>query len=785
MSLKTMSLKKMSLFPLTILGFLALLAPMTAPAAAAESAAIGGTVTDATGAVLPGTWVTLSLAAGGEMTASTDRRGAFRFDGVPSGDHSVKFELSGFLTVSQPVAHGSSDSDASIELSISLAEQLTVRDAVPYRSLQAETATRTETPLLEVPQSIQVLPIEIAESQAAQTVNQLLRNVSGAVPDTGFQGTQDGIFLRGFGVSPVLRNGYRRAANIGLSSLANVDRVEVLKGPAAVLYGSGSPGGVVNLVTKRPLPQVARSAAFEVGSFEHYGAMLDLTGPLGSNEDLRYRLNLQHQDFGSWRDNVEGTRTLIAPVVSWDANESTVLVLEGEYYEQSLPAFGTGALFIDGSLIELPVETNLSAPWAEFDRDNTTLSLYFNRLIGGNVELRGEFQTVDYNERTLSDYVASVAEDGRTATNEVYLNDFDVVGTDTLRVEAVTDIDGGSTRHTLLVGTEVFEDNFGGDGLGRPSYVTDIFNPTFPANPPDLGPGFFFEQELSLVGFYAQDQIDFGDRFRALLGVRWDRLETAFRFERGGTFDPADEDEAWSPRVGLVYMARPDVSLFAGYARSFEPNGRTDFLGNYLEPQRGTQYEIGAKWLPREGRLSVNTALFQLTRSNVVTVDRSDPRFFVPVGEQRSQGVEIDIAGRLSDRLRMVASASYLWESEITEDMLRPVGSNFVNVPEETASLWLTYDLPELGWDGMTIGGGIFYAGDRPGELALDPFLLDSYLLVDASVEFRVQTSGRSFSIALNGKNLTDERYVEAGQGEFANYYGQPRSTQLTLRTRF
>ena len=772
------------LFPSLILSLSILLTP-TIPAAAAGMAAITGSVHDATDAVLPGAWVTLRLEPGGERTASTDRRGGFRFDEVPPGSHELEFELSGFLSVSRNVDHGGSDSELSVELSISVAEQLTVRDAVPYRSLQGHTATRTETPLLEVPQSIQVLPIEIAESQAAQTVNQLLRNVSGATPDTGFQGTQDGVYLRGFSVSPVLRNGYRRASNIGLSSLANVDRVEVLKGPAAVLYGSGSPGGVINLVTKRPLPQSARSAAFEIGSWEHYGAMVDLTGPLGTGESLRYRLNASHQDFNSWRDNVEGQRTLIAPIISWEPNDSTSLVLEGEYFEQSLPAFATGALLIDGDLLELPVETNLSAPWADFDRDNTTLGLHFNKLFGSSFELRGEIQTVDYNERTLSDFVLSVADDGRTATNQVYLNDFDVVGTDTLRVELVPNLDAGSTRHTLLVGAEYFDDRFGGDGLGRPTYTLDLFNPTFPASPPDLGPGFFFEQKLELVGLYAQDQIDLGDRAKALVGVRWDRLETSFRFDRGGDFDPADEDEAWSPRLGLVWMVQPEVSLFAGFARSFEPNGRTDFLGNYLEPQRGTQYELGAKWLPREGRLSVNAALFELTRSNIITIDASDPRFFVPIGEQRSQGLEVDITGRLSDRLRMVASASFLWESEITEELRFPVGSRFINVAEETASLWLNYDVPDLGWDGMTFGGGIFYVGERPVELALDPFLLDSYVLVEAMVEFRAEVASRSFAVAINGKNLTDERYVEAGQGDLANYYGQPRNVQLTVRTRF
>ena len=768
-----------------IVGLAIPLTLITGAAVAEDMAAITGSVKDATGAVLPGTWVTLRLEPGGERTASTDRRGGFRFDGVAAGSHELEFELSGFLSVTQKVDHGSSDSELSVELSISIAEQLTVRDAVPYRSLQAHTATRTETPLLEVAQSIQVLPIEIAESQAAQTVNQLLRNVSGATPDTGFQGTQDGVYLRGFPVSPVLRNGYRRASNIGLSSLANVDRVEVLKGPAAVLYGSGSPGGVINLVTKRPLPQSARSAAFEIGSFDHYGAMLDLTGPLGANENLRYRLNASHQDFGSWRDNVEGQRSLVAPIISWEPNDSTSLVLEGEYFEQSLPAFATGALLIDGSLLELPVETNLSAPWADFDRDNLTLGLHINRLFGNSFELRGEIQTVDYNERTLSDFVLSVDDDGRTATNQVYLNDFDVIGTDTLRLELVSDLAAGSSRHTLLVGGEVFDDRFGGDGLGRPTFTVDIFNPMFSASPPDLGPGFFFEQKLDLVGLYAQDQIDLGDRAKALIGVRWDRLETSFRFERGVAFDPADEDEAWSPRLGLVWMARPELSLFAGFARSFEPNGRTDFLGNYLEPQRGTQYEVGAKWLPREGRLSVNASLFELTRSNIITIDASDPRFFVPLGEQRSQGLEVDISGRLSDRLRMVASASLLWESEITQELRFPVGSRLVNVAEETASLWLTYDLPDLGWDGITFGGGVFYVGDRPAEIALDPFLLDSYVLLEALVEFRAEVASRSFAVALNGKNLADELYVEAGQGALANYYGQPRSFQLTVRTRF
>ncbi|MEM7482393.1 MAG: TonB-dependent siderophore receptor [Acidobacteriota bacterium] len=771
---------------MTFLLFFTLIAGLGPAVVAEEAMPVAGKVVDATGGALPGVWVTLRLADGGERTASTDRRGAFRFDAVPKGDHRLDFELSGFSPTGQELRHGAEASELEVELSVTVAEQITVRDAVPYRSLQAVTATRTETPLLEVPQSIEVLPIEIGESQGALTVGDMLRNVSGAVPDTAFQGTQDGFFLRGFSVQPVLRNGYRRTSNVGLTPLANVDRLEVLKGPAAVLYGSGSLGGVINVVTAKPLPQVARSAALEIGSYDHYGARVDLNGPFSDGSAWRYRLNASHQDFESWRSRVEGERTLIAPVVSWEPDESTRLIIEGEQYEQSLPVFATGVLFTGDGLLELPVERNLAAPWTEFDRRNRTLGVRFERLLGSTFELRADLQTVDYEEFTLADYLTDLGPDGRTAGRAVYLNDFDVVGTDTGRLELLADTATGSVRHTLLFGVEVARDNFGGDSFfSSGSVPLDVLDPTFPATPPDQDGPFFFEQEQDFTGVYVQDQIDFGPRVKALAGVRWDTLDTSFRFERSADFDPAMEDEAVSPRFGLVVMARPELSLFAGYARSFEPNGRTDLLGNYLDPERGEQIEAGFKWLPKDGRLSVNGAVFDLVRSDVATRDPFDPRLLVAIGEQSSQGVEIDLTGRLSDRLRAVASASYLWESEITEDVLRPVGSRFINVPEETASLWLNYDLPSAAWGGVSLGGGAFYVGDRPGELALDPFSFDDYLLVHAAVEVRTEIGGRSYGLALNGRNLTDERYVEAGQGPFANYYGAPRTVMLTLRGRF
>lgn len=765
----------------SILALFALLTTVFA-ATAAGAATVRGTVTDRLGAGVAGVKVSLAEPGGAERTTWTDAIGAYRLDGVPEGTPlRLRFERDGMPAVERETnvaAGGTAVEDARLEILVAESITVTGEAETSYRPLVNFAGAKIDIPLLDVPQSVQVVPLEVIEDQRPARVTDALRNVSGVVPEAGFGGTLDGVYIRGFQATTVMKNGFRQQRTGGLTGLANVERLEVLKGPASVLWGNAAPGGVINIVTKQPLAERHHDAEVSIGSFAQRRAQVDLTGPLGrlSDHPLLFRLTGSFEKADGFRDDFETESTLVAPVLHWNASDTTTLRLEGEYYDHSRPNLTTGGFFFGGRLLELPIETNLSPSWTENDAERRQVSLALDRRLGSDWSLRGQMRYLD-TESSRSFTFGSLAEDGRTFERSLVVDPEETTDDHYAQVDVLGSIETGAIGHRLLFGVEVGRDRFLLDEIFTGFTPIDIFTPRRHEPRPDLSgeTPYTLDLENDYRAVYAQDQIILTPELKVLAGVRFDRIDAV---DRSFGQDPAEgRDEATSPRLGVVYQPRPYLSLFAGYSRSFSPIGIVNLLGERLKPERGTQVEVGVKTDLLFGKLSSTLSWFDLKRSDISTRDAANPALFIQIGEQRTRGVELDVAGSLSDAWKVIASFAYTPDAEVTEDRRLPVGARLDNVPRRTASLWTTYDLPETALGRFSLGGGAFHVGRRPGELSLTPFELPSYTLLDAVLAYQ-----RGFlRITLHGQNLTDERYFEASQGPSTLFYGSPRTWGLTV----
>jgi iron complex outermembrane recepter protein len=668
--------------------------------------------------------------------------------------------------------------------------QVTVTGAqAGYRVPNAATATRTDTPIQDVPQSITVIPRQVLEDQQVTQINDALRNVSGVTSRfSSLRPDGDAPIIRGFqSFGYFFTNGIR---NLGGGSafqqeLTNVERIEVLRGPASVLYGQGEPGGLVNLVTELPTsePYYALNAA--VGNFSFYSPSVDLSGPLNSEGTIGYRLNARYQNSGTFVDFVGFERAFVAPVFQFELGPDTTLVLEGSYLRDSrqiypgLPAVGT---VLPNPLGDIPRSRYLGEP----DFSNVTYQIFdvgyrLEHQFSENLTLRNAFrlEIADVLNRDLIGLGPLLA-DNRTVRRNASTT---TGGTQTysLVTDLVTDFSTGAVGHELLFGVDLrrqhesFELFFGGDTL-------DVFNPVYGNLDFGLERGYDATQTRNYVGVYLQDLISFSDNLKLLVGGRYDLVEQSYIGRLEGETTLVQQDTQFSPRVGIVYQPITPVSLYANWSRSFFPQG--DFGdrnadGSPFAPTTGEQFEVGVKTEFLDGRLAATLAAYSITRQNVLTDDPDRPDFRIQVGEQRSRGIELDVAGEILPGWNVIAGYAYT-DSEITRDNSGFQGNRPNNVPQHSGSLWTTYEIQDGDFQGLGFGAGLFWVGERPGDLA-NTFDLPSYVRTDAALFYRRDT----WQAQLNFKNLFNVGYFENAISRNSVSPGAPFTIVGSVSVRF
>ncbi|MEH2015407.1 TonB-dependent siderophore receptor [Nostoc sp.] len=598
-----------------------------------------------------------------------------------------------------------------------------------YNVPNATTATRTDTSLRDIPQSIQVIPNQVIKDQGVNRLQDAVRNNAPGVSQ--YFGQNQSFVIRGFRQDFNLINGFRSGVRAPSDvDLANIERIEVLRGPASVLFGQLQPGGVINTVTKQPLSEPYYNVNFTGGQFSFYRSEVDLSEPLTDDGNLRYRLNTAYQNNGSFRDFVSEQRFSVAPVLQWNISKNTTLTVDFSYtYNDPQLDYGVLALS-DGSLV-LPINRALFYPSLDrYTEEQYQASYRFEHKFSDNWQLRNGLSFSNTSSSGGYTYVENDFRDDRFL-DKLYADGVSIAQSYQMQTDLIGKFATGSIQHQLLVGFDLSRttDYFTFGNALLPTI--DIFNPNYNVTRPDVQIDNYGTTFTDTLGIYAQDQIDITDNLHLLIGGRFDFTE---QYDSLDTFFQGDQ--AFSPRVGIVYQPIKPISLYASYSQSFNPvigRSRTQEL---FEPERGNQYEVGIK-ADITNKLSATLAAFQITKSNVLTSDPVDPiNFSIQIGEQRSRGVEFTIGGEILPGWNIIAGYAYT-DARVTEDNDIPVGELLQNVPKNAANLWTTYEIQSGDFKGLGFGFGLVFVGEQQGEFPNSNFQIPSYVRADAALFYR------------------------------------------------
>ncbi|MEH1847435.1 MAG: TonB-dependent siderophore receptor [Nostoc sp.] len=531
-----------------------------------------------------------------------------------------------------------------------------------YNAPDASTATKTDTPLRDIPQSIQVVPQQVIKDQQANRLVDVLKNVPGVVqggssPRSAF----DSFIIRGFSAQDILKDGLvdRTLASGGYEPVT-IDRIEVLKGPASVLFGQGVLGGTVNIVTKQPLREPYYFLEGSAGSFNSYRGAIDLSGPVNADKTVLYRLGVAARTTESFIDFYQKQIYNVAPSFTWQINSRAKFTLATEYYndrglfDYGLPAEGTVLPNPNG---KIPRNRFTGEPSIDDGFSRTYRVGYnFEYRFSDNWQVRSALRTA-FNELNRVIVAGGTLEADKRTLDRYYLNSRFSDNIYNFDTYVVGKFATGSIQHQLVTGLNLSREDTLSINPFRAIASLDIFNPQYGSRPtePDT---FRFDYRVrnDALGIYAQDQIALTDNLKVLLGGRFDiasndyrRLDTVL----GGFI----QNEAFSPRVGIVYQPIKPISLYASYGRSFLQAGVT--ARAQAEPERGTQYEVGVK-ADLSSRLAATLAFYDLTRTNLPTPDPNNPLFTILVGEQRSRGIEFDVTGEILPGWNIIAVATFV-----------------------------------------------------------------------------------------------------------------------------
>ncbi|MEM9804003.1 MAG: TonB-dependent siderophore receptor [Cyanobacteria bacterium P01_D01_bin.56] len=451
----------------------------------------------------------------------------------------------------------------------------------------AITGTRTDTPLRDIPQSIQVIPREVLEDQQVIRLEDALRNVSGVTPSGGDpRGPR--FNLRGFNDATILRDGFRLSgtnSNLVPQDLSNIEQIEVLKGPAAIVFGAVEPGGAINLVTKQPLSEPFYEVGLRVGNRGLIEPSVDISGLLTEDGRVLYRLNALYRNEDSFRDfDPDVERFFIAPVVSWAISDRTDLTVDFEYIDQQNPGdFGIAAIGDD--VADIPFNRSLGEPEDIVTAEYLRSGYRFEHRFSDNWKLRNAFSYANRDERLTNTGSTSLDETTGDLSRNFQFFEFEQEFFE-LQTNVVGKFATGSIDHTLLAGIDLIrrdEFTLAGNDFFTPAPL-NIFNPVYGQTPrPDFDtiPAFFDgDFQLDFLGVYLQDQITFADNLKLLAGIRYETFEQERVVEPSPFFpglDSTQTGDAFSPRVGLVYQPIEEDSLFASYSRSFSTKPASSF----------------------------------------------------------------------------------------------------------------------------------------------------------------------------------------------------------------
>lgn len=648
-----------------------------------------------------------------------------------------------------------------------------------YRATRSASATKTDTAIKDIPQAISVIPASVLNDLGSHNVERALEYAGGVSKQNNFGGlTLYEYSIRGFTTSEFYKDGF--SANRGYPSTpdaANVERIEVLKGPAASLYGRGDPGGTVNIVTKKPQADAFTTLQTSAGSWDRYRTALDVNAPLNDEKSLLSRVNLAVEDNHSFRDHVQSKRVFVAPTLSWQLSPDTHLSVETEFVRHS-STFDRGIVAPNNRWSGMSRRTFLGEPSdGDIDNDNNMIQAALEHHLNDFWSLRlashykeGEMSGTASESRTLN-------ADGHTVNRRYRERDTNWHDSITqLELRGLVDI--GSWEHQLLIGTEYenYRKNERVTNTAGSPYAIDIYQPVYgQAKPNGLRSGTDFFEHVESQALNLQDQIMFTDKLRGMIGARFEHFEQSTDdFTRNATSQQRHDEVTY--RTGLLYQFIPEIGVFANASTSFKPNNGLDAVGKSFKPEEGVGYEAGIKTELFDDRLSATLAAFHIEKENVLALDPGTDASRA-IGKARSQGFDLQFNGQISDTVRVIGA--YAWiDAEVTKgDTAIPTGSRILGVARHSGSLLGVYEFQNGAFKGSDLGAAFTYVGDRSGE-AGGSFELPAYHTVDLLAHYK---ASENITVGLNLNNLFDEKYYERS---YSNYWvnpGEPRNFTVSL----
>ncbi len=666
------------------------------------------------------------------------------------------------------------------------------RAAQYYVAEESKMATKTPTHIMDIPQSVQVLTEELIKDQAARQTTDLYRSISGIT-----QFSYSGVIARGFRQDQVRYDGVQGDPYGGFSipQLFNIERVEVLKGPSGMLYGSGEPGGLLNYVTKKPKFVSEHSVSVFAGNYDLKGVSAESTGGFSTSSDLAYRVGGFYQDKRPFRNNTDEKNVLLSAGLTWLVSDSTELTIEYDYIDQDLAGHRLRGVPVDdeGNFItDISYNPNEKTDYQRVKADVWQLTL--------NHEFTTDFTNttvVRYldNER-LQNYHENrgIQEDGRSMLREfrdqVRENEEYSITSDFVYLGEWMDF-----NHTLLLGMDYFnvkehyEYNI---GRGAASNIPDIdiFEPVYGSDPADytLISRPDADTAFSRTGLYVQEQVELNDHWIAIAGLRYDH----FKDENVNTGEDYSDSDV-SPRIGAIYKPNKDLSVYVSRSQGFKPQSLSEQLNessdldsaDALDPEQSVQYELGIKQKWLQGKLFTTASLYQIIKDNVTignpedTGENDGQPALLQIGEVTSEGFELDVMGDIAEN--WTATLNYAYNrAKITggspDAISNSVNGEFVNAPDHTLGLWTRYDFPAID---SAFSIGMDYVSER---ISLSGQKVKAYTVWDASWRTRFE----QLEIQLNIKNLLDEEYATSGFNKRNGHFpGEPRSVLLQVSHSF
>ncbi|MEG5757304.1 MULTISPECIES: TonB-dependent siderophore receptor [Enterobacter cloacae complex] len=658
-----------------------------------------------------------------------------------------------------------------------------------YQPLNTSTATLTNMPMLDIPQVVNTVSDQVLEDQHATTLDEALYNVSNVVQTNTLGGTQDAFVRRGFGANrdgSIMTNGLRTV--LPRSFNAATERVEVLKGPASTLYGILDPGGLINVVTKRPEKTFGGSLSATSSSFGGGTGQVDVTGPIDGTR-LAYRLTGEYQDEDYWRNFGNERSTFIAPSLTWFGDDATVTVLYS-HRDYKTP-FDRGTIFDLNTkkAVDVDRKTRFDEPFNVTDGQSDLAQLNAEYRLNSQWTAKFDYS---YSQDKYSDNQARVmAYDAKTGnlTRRVDATQGSTQRMHSTRADLQGNVDIAGFYNEILTGVSYENYDLLRTDMMRCKNVKgfNIYHPVYgKLNKCTTVSAADSDQTLKQESYsaYAQDALYLTDKWIAVAGMRYQYYTQYAGKGRPFNVNTDSRDEQWTPKLGLVYKLTPSVSLFANYSQTFMPQSSiASYIGD-LPPETSNAYELGAKFDLFDG-VTANIALFDIHKRNVLYNESVGGETIAKTaGRVRSQGVEVDLAGSLTENTNIIASYGYT-DAKVLEDP-DYTGKPLPNVPRHTGSLFLTYDIHNaFAGNTLTIGGGGHGVSRRSATNGAD-YYLPGYFVADAFAAYKMKLQ-YPVTLQVNVKNLFDKTYYTSSiaTNNLGNQIGDPREVQFTVKMEF